>query len=163
MSPAPSWLQSPWSYATTARLCRDLAWSQLCRSQGSQKPGHCLQRGNEQHLWSELIELFNILSWGLIVLWWLPWTGYWKSWILFLVCFGNEKEIVFRWAVFPRDIRYTAIRLKLNNKSSNAEPLALAEHHYDYCYAYFEDAQSILNVFILNVIWVLAIKAIDWA
>lgn len=27
---------------------------------------------------------------------------------------------------------------------------------------YLEDAEPILNVFILNVIWVFVIKAIDW-
>lgn len=50
------------------------------------------------------------------------------------------------WAIevhAPSDVGYTAIRLKLNNKSSNTEPLALAEHNYDYFYVYLEDAQPI--------------------
>lgn len=126
---------SAWPRANTARLRRDIAWSKPCRPRGAQKPGHRhAQRGNEQPLWSELIKYFNLLSWGLIVLWWLPWTGYQESRVLFLVCFSNEKEIVFRRVIeahAPRDVRYAAIRLKLNNKSSNTEPLARAEHHYD--------------------------------
>lgn len=119
----------------TARLHRDLSWSKPCKPEGAQKPGrHRLRRGNEQPLWTELIKRFNLLSWGLIILWWPPWTVHQESWVLFLVCFSNEKEIVFRQAIeahAPRDVRYAVIRLKLNSKSSNTEPLALAEHHYD--------------------------------
>lgn len=123
---------SLWPHASTARLLRDTAGSKACRPRGAQKPGHHrVWRGNEQPLRSELIKHFNLLS--LIVLWWLPWTGYQESWVLFLMRFSNEKEIVFRRGIeahAPRDVRYAAIRLKLNNKSSNTEPLALAEHHY---------------------------------
>lgn len=120
--------------ANTARLQRRLAWGKPCGPEGAQKPGrHRPRRGNEQPLRSELIKRFNLLNWGLIISWWPPWTVHQESWVLFLVCFSNEKEIVFRRAIearAPRDVRYAVIRLKLNNKSSNTETLVLSEHHY---------------------------------
>lgn len=90
---------SVWPRANTAGLHRAIAWNTPCRARRAQKPGqHRMRRGNEQPLWSELIKHFNLLSWGLTVLWWLSRAGYQKSWGLFLVYFSNEKETVLRQA-----------------------------------------------------------------